>query len=83
MRKIMVFLVLAGFLAGGVAAFAADDTKDPFIEKETAMKDEGEEVHHSVQYRRAARDLDREYNAGGLTRTEYIQRKRDMEKVYE
>jgi hypothetical protein len=82
MRKAMIFLVIVGLLAGSIAAFA-DDTKDPFIEKETAEKEQGEEVHHSVLYRRAMRDLDRAYTAGSLTRTEYIQKKREFQNIYE
>ncbi|MGB2662223.1 MAG: hypothetical protein WBD04_07560 [Candidatus Omnitrophota bacterium] len=37
----------------------------------------------SVRYRRLMRDLDREYREGSLTRTEYIQRKREVNSLYD
>ncbi len=36
----------------------------------------------SVKYRRSLRDLDKVYNSGGLTRTQYIQRKREIKALY-
>ncbi len=38
---------------------------------------------HSLNYRTRMRDLDKEYQQGGLTKTEYIQRKREIEKLYD
>jgi hypothetical protein len=37
----------------------------------------------SVRYRRLMRDLDKDYREGSLTRTEYIQRKREINSLYD
>jgi hypothetical protein len=37
----------------------------------------------SLRYRRALWELNDEYNRGGLTRPEYIQRKRNIEDLYD
>ncbi len=74
MRKRAV-LLLVGILtlAGAGSATAGEDTCVP--------NDSGEK-DGSLVYRRMMRDLDREYQRGELTRTEYIQRKREIEKDY-
>ena len=43
----------------------------------------GVEPDMSPRDKRILRDLDREYEAGGLTRTEYIQRRRELKALDE
>ena len=44
--------------------------------------EKGGKYTQGPQYKRIQRDLKREYQAGGLTRTEYIQRLRELEDLY-
>jgi len=60
--------------------------KEPMFGDEPRDEYEGykedSEPRGSLQYHREMRDLNREYEAGGLTKTEYVQRKREIEALY-
>jgi len=75
MRKKALFL-MACFLA------VADISPRAYAVEDTALPEGRAEASEAVRYQRMMRDLDREYHRGQLTRTEYVQRKREIEKVY-
>ena len=79
MKKIIVMVAAALFVMGSASAFAGGVPCKTGYGKGAPK---GQEVHHSVRYRRLMRDLDKEYQQGSLTRTEYIRRKRQIKSMF-
>ena len=92
--RTFILLVLVLLLPGAVLAAEVDTVPEKIPSEaqdaEEALSSDGEmrpvpgvEPNLSPRDKRILRDLDREYEAGGLTRTEYIQRKRELKALEE
>lgn len=85
-KRTIVFCFLIAytfsFSGGAMATPSARNAplKSIFNEPTDSGSEEGPQGK-SVRYEAAMRDLDREYQAGGLTKTEYIQRKREIDNL--
>jgi hypothetical protein len=79
MKKIIAMITVVAFVMGSTFAFAGGVPREAGHGKGVPK---GQEVHHSVRYRRLMRDIEKEYQQGSLTRTEYIQRKRQIKSMF-
>ena len=57
------------------------ERQEPILEENQAPPPHPEQ-ENSVRYRQLLRDAEREYQEGALTRTEFIQRKRELNSLY-
>ena len=81
---IVCFLIVYTFSFSGEAMATPSVRNEPLKSVFNEPADsgrEGEPQAKSARYEAAMRDLDREYQAGGLTKTEYIQRKREIDNL--
>ncbi|MGD2279018.1 MAG: hypothetical protein PVH45_02840 [Candidatus Omnitrophota bacterium] len=74
--KVISFILITLLIMGSVSAFAGP-RRGPRYGRHY-RKSAPPPKKHSPKYRRIMRDLDRQYREGSLTRTEYIQRKREI-----
>ena len=75
--RIISLILVALLIIGNVSAFAGPRHRARRYGRHHP-KGAPPPKKHSPKYRRIMRDLDRQYREGSLTRTEYIQRKREI-----
>ena len=87
---IALVLCPAGILAAAEVETVPESIPEKAEDAKEALGSDGEvrfvpgvEPNLSPRDKRIMRDLDREYEAGGLSRTEYIQRKRELKALEE
>ncbi|MFQ5952042.1 MAG: hypothetical protein ACE5JK_01375 [Candidatus Omnitrophota bacterium] len=84
MKKIIAIAVVITLIMGNMSAFAERERRARRARRDERVKGKAEHrQQHSLRYMRMMRDLDREYQEGSLTRTEYIQRKREIKTLEE
>lgn len=67
--------------AWGVGYLSKSDMSESSDRMDTSDSEGASSGEKSARYKSVMRDLDREYEAGGLTKTEYIQRKRAIDEM--
>ena len=86
MKKVIIvcFLIAYTFSFSGAAmakAYVSETGMKKSLDEPTDSETGATWQPKSARYEAAMRDLDREYQAGGLTKTEYIQRKREIDNL--
>lgn len=80
MKRAAIICLLAYALSLSATALAEGAVSGCEVEG-SADKPDGSREGKDARYERIMRDLEREYQAGDLTETEYIQRKREIENL--
>jgi len=78
MKSLMILIVLCSF---SLHAYAVGDDSRGAVSAPLDWDEDSENAdtgQHSPRYERMERDLDKEYDEGALTKTEYIQRQREI-----
>ncbi|MFC1570904.1 hypothetical protein ACFL4E_03910 [Candidatus Omnitrophota bacterium] len=86
--KLILIVCLAAVYAASTASpvygkgyLSESDMNESCDRIDTSDSEDASSGGKSARYQRVMRDLDREYEAGGLTKTEYIQRKRAIDEL--
>jgi len=82
MRKCILLIMCLLFAAGSSFLYAQECSRDRDYDGADIYQLEPQK-EHTVRFKRMMRDLEREYQEGSLTRTEYIQRKREIKALEE